>query len=57
MFVGVLFKDSASRVLKYCRPYVLRLEEEAQATAEKQVLEEENQQFFLEHESQVATTT
>ncbi len=50
MFVGALFKDSASRVLKHYRPYVAQLEEEAQATAEKQLLEEENRQYYMDHQ-------
>jgi len=50
MFVGALFKDSSSKVLRHYRPYVAQLEREAKGIAEKQILEEENKQFYLEHQ-------
>jgi hypothetical protein len=49
MFVGALFKDSASRVLKHYRPYVAKLEAEAEAIAEQQLTEEENRQYCMDH--------
>jgi carboxylesterase type B len=53
MFVGVLFKDSAARVLRHYRPYVTLLEEQAQAIAEEQLLEEENKQYYLDHREEL----
>jgi carboxylesterase type B len=49
MFVGALFKDSASRVLKHYRPYITQLEQEAQVLAERQLQEEQNKQHYLQH--------
>lgn len=48
MFVGALFKDSASRVLKHYRSYVRELEQEAALISEKQVKEELYRQYFEE---------
>ena len=53
MFVGALFRDSASRVLKHYRGYVDQLEAEAAATARRQIEEEENRQYYLEHQEQL----
>lgn len=53
MFVGALFRDSASRVLKHYRGYVDEIEEEAQELAKKQIEEEENHQFYREHKEQL----
>ena len=53
MFVGALFKDSASRVLKHYRPYVDQVEREAQIIAEQQIHEEENKQYYLEHRDEL----
>jgi Carboxylesterase family len=50
MFVGALFRDSASRVLKHYRGYVDQIEKEAQDLVKKQVEEEENRQFYLENQ-------
>jgi carboxylesterase type B len=49
MFVGALFRDSASRVLKHYRGYVDELENEAKASARLRVEEEKNKQYYLEH--------
>ena len=53
MFVGALFRDSASRVLKHYRKYVDQVEIEAEELARKQIEEEENRQFYLEHKEQL----
>jgi carboxylesterase type B len=53
MFVGALFRDSASRVLKHYRGYVDEIEAAAQELAKKQLEEEENHQFYLEHKEQL----
>jgi hypothetical protein len=53
MFVGALFKDSSTRVLKHYRPYVDQVEQEAQIIAEQQIQEEENKQYYLEHKEQL----
>ena len=53
MFVGALFRDSASRVLKHYRGYVDHLEAEASAMARRQIEEEENRQYYLEHQEQL----
>jgi carboxylesterase type B len=50
MFVGALFRDSASKVLKHYRGFVDQLEAEAAATARVQIEEEENRQYYLEHQ-------
>ena len=50
MFVGALFRDSASRVLKHYRGYVDKIEKEAQELSRKRVEEEENRQFYLENQ-------
>lgn len=53
MFVGALFRDSASRVLKHYRGHVDQIEKEAQQLAMKQIEEEENRQFYLEHKEEL----
>jgi carboxylesterase type B len=53
MFVGALFRDSASRVLKHYRGYVDKIEQEAQELARKQIEEEENRQFYLENQDEL----
>lgn len=53
MFVGALFKDSAPKVLKHYRPYVKQVEAEAQDLASKQLQEEENKQFYVEHQQKL----
>jgi hypothetical protein len=50
MFVGALFRDSASKVLKHYRGYVDQIETEAQILSKKQVDEEMNRQFYLENQ-------
>lgn len=50
MFVGALFRDSASRVLKHYRGYVDQIEKEAQELARKQIEEEECRQFYVDHQ-------
>ena len=51
MFVGALFKDSATKVLKHYRPYVEQLELEAQKIAQDQMQEEESKQYYMENEA------
>jgi carboxylesterase type B len=53
MLVGALFRDSASRVLKHYRGYVEKIEAEANELAKKQVEEEENKLYYLEHNEQL----
>ena len=53
MFVGALFKDSAPKVLKHYRPYVKQLEAEAEALGKQQLKEEENKQYFKEHQEEL----
>jgi carboxylesterase type B len=53
MFVGALFRDSASRVLKHYRGYVDQIEKEAAELARKQIEEEESRQFYLEHQDEL----
>eukprot|EP00527_Entomoneis_sp_CCMP2396_P007535 CAMPEP_0198153490 /NCGR_PEP_ID=MMETSP1443-20131203/64431_1 /TAXON_ID=186043 /ORGANISM="Entomoneis sp., Strain CCMP2396" /LENGTH=64 /DNA_ID=CAMNT_0043819845 /DNA_START=29 /DNA_END=220 /DNA_ORIENTATION=- len=53
MFVGALFRDSASKVLKHYRGYVDEIEREAQELACRQIEEEENQQFYFEHREEL----
>jgi carboxylesterase type B len=53
MFVGALFKDSATKVLKHYRPYVEQIEGEAQELARKQLQEEENKQYYTEHQQEL----
>ena len=53
MFVGALFRDSASRVLKHYRQYVDQVEIDAEDLARKQIEEEENRQFYLDHKDQL----
>jgi hypothetical protein len=50
MFVGALFRDSASKVLKHYRGYVDQIEKDAHELARKQIEEEENRQFYLENQ-------
>jgi len=53
MFVGALFRDSASKVLKHYRGYVDEIEREAQELARQQIEEEENRQFYFEHRDEL----
>lgn len=53
MFVGALFRDSASRVLKHYRGFVDKVEKEAEDLARKQIQEEENKIFYLENREQL----
>ena len=53
MFVGALFRDSASRVLKHYRGYVDQIEKEAEELARRQIEEEENRQYYLEHQERL----
>jgi carboxylesterase type B len=53
MFVGALFRDSASRVLRHYRGYVDQIEREAQELARLQIEEEENRQYYLENREQL----
>ena len=50
MFVGALFRDSASRVLKHYRGYVDQIEKEAEQLAQRQIEEEKNRQYYMEHQ-------
>lgn len=53
MFVGALFRDSASRVLKHYRGYVDEIEREAEDLARKQMEEEENRMYYTDHREQL----
>jgi len=53
MFVGALFRDSASKILKHYRAYVDEIEAQANELAKKQVEEEENKLYYLEHREQL----
>ena len=53
MFVGALFRDSASRVLRHYRGLVDEVERQAEDRARKQWEEEENKQFYLENRVQL----
>ena len=53
MFVGALFRDSASRVLKHYRGYVEEIEQEAEELARKQIEEEENRMYYTDHREQL----
>jgi hypothetical protein len=53
MFVGALFRDSASRVLKHYRGYVDEIEHEAEELARKQMEEEENRMYYTDHREQL----
>lgn len=53
MFVGALFRDSASRVLKHYRGYVDQVEREAEELARKQMEEHENKMYYTEHREQL----
>lgn len=53
MFVGALFRDNASRVLKHYRGYVDQIEMEAEELARRQIEEEENRQYYLENREQL----
>jgi carboxylesterase type B len=53
MFVGALFRDSASRVLRHYREYVDQIEKEAEELARKQIEEEENRQYYQEYREQL----
>ena len=50
MFVGALFRDSASKVLKHYRGYVDQLENDAKILSKKQIDEEMNRQFYVENQ-------
>jgi len=51
MFVGALFRDSSSRILKHYRGLVDEVEREAEDLARKQIEEEEARQEYLENVS------
>jgi carboxylesterase type B len=53
MFVGALFRDSASKVLRHYRGYVDQIEKEAEELARQQIEEEENRQYYLENREQL----
>ena len=53
MFVGALFRDSASRVLRHYRGLVDEVEREAEEVARKQMEEEENKQKYLENKEKL----
>lgn len=53
MFVGALFRDSASRVLRHYRGYVDQIEQEAKELAQHRFEEEENRQYYLENREQL----
>ena len=53
MFVGALFRDSASRVLRHYRGLVEEVERDAEAVALKQIEEEENRQLYLENREEL----
>lgn len=50
MFVGALFRDSASRVLRHYRGLVNEVERQAEELALQQMEEEENKQNYLENQ-------
>ena len=53
MFVGALFRDNASRVLRHYRGLVDEVEREAEEVARKQMEEEENKQEYLENKEKL----
>ena len=53
MFVGALFRDSASRILRHYRGLVDEVEKQAEDLARKQIEEEEHRQFYLENRAQL----
>lgn len=53
MFVGALFRDSASKVLKHYREHVDEIEREGRELARRQIEEEENRQFYFEHRGEL----
>ena len=53
MFVGALFRDSASRVLKHYRGLIDEVEREAEELARMQMEEYENEQEYLENQEQL----
>ena len=53
MFVGALFRDSASKVLRHYRGLVEEVEREAEEVAKKQLEEEENKQEYLENKEKL----
>uniref|UniRef100_A0A7S3PU08 Carboxylesterase type B domain-containing protein n=1 Tax=Chaetoceros debilis TaxID=122233 RepID=A0A7S3PU08_9STRA len=55
MFVGALFRDSASRVLRHYRGLVEEVEREAEELARKELEEEENKQNYLENKEELDT--
>lgn len=50
MFVGALFRDSASKVLRHYRGLVEEVERQAEGLAFQQMEEEENKQNYLENQ-------
>lgn len=53
MFVGALFRDSSSRVLKHYRGLVDEVERQAEELARKQIEEEEAKHEYLENSEQL----
>ncbi len=53
MFVGALFRDSASKVLRHYRGLVDEVEREAEELARKELEEEENKQNYLENQDEL----
>jgi len=53
MFVGALFRDNASNILKHYRVSVETVEQQAEELAWKQIQEEENKQYFYDHRHQL----
>ncbi len=53
MFVGALFRDSASKILRHYRGLVDEVEREAEEVARKQIEEEENKQEYLENKEKL----
>ena len=53
MFVGALFRDSASRVLRHYRGLVEEVERQAEELATQQLEEEENKQNYLENQEKL----
>lgn len=48
MFVGALFRESSTKILKHYRHLVDKVEDEANILAQSQLEEEENRLNFLE---------
>jgi hypothetical protein len=53
MFVGALFRDNASKILKHYRVSVEKLEQKAEELAWKQIQEEEKKHYFYDHRHQL----